>query len=119
MFNPEYIRNSIENALGSYFIIGGIVFIIMVFLTVNLKDTVHNVIIGWGFKWKKNYKLRDIIKYNNERWYIDNLNGIRIKFLLVIEWEEGTEFIILSKEELTMTYHLFQKSPIRKVGSFR
>jgi len=100
-------------------VVGGILAIlIVVAFSKNIPDIAHNYIIGMCFKWKKNYCPRDIMEINKEKWYIDHMNSLDIKFLTVIEWDPHGGEIILGTREMVKTYHEFQKSARIKLGNF-
>jgi len=116
MFSPEIIQGFVQNTLDSYINIV-VMFVLIVFITVNLKEMTHSLIIGWFIKVFKQYKPRDILKIDGEYWYLDHLNSYRIKFLKVIDID--TDNIVLSKEEMSIEYSQFLKSKIIRIGSFR
>ena len=115
MFNPEMIQGFIDNTLDNYVNLI-VLFILVIFISVNLKEMIHSLIIGWFIKAFKQYKPRDIIRIDGELWYLDHLNSYRVKFLKVIDIDDCN--IVLSKEELSIEYSQFLKSKIRRVSCF-
>ncbi len=116
MLNPQMIQGFVENTLDNYLNMV-VLFALIVFLTINAREMMHSLIIGWFIKIFKQYKPRDVLRIDGELWYLDHLNSYRIKFLLVVDMDD--DFIILSKEEMSIEYSQFLKSKIRRVGTFR
>lgn len=108
----QFVSSTIDNYLNMI-----IMFILIIFVTVNAKDMAHNLIIGIFIKVFKSYQQRDILKIDGKEWFVDHLNSYRIKFLEVIEIDQDT--IILSKVEMSIAYTIFLKSKIIRCGSFR
>lgn len=97
-----------------------VAFIFYVAFSKNLPDMGHNFIIGFMMKRKKTYRCGDIFKIDGLEWYLDVMNGLRLKFKRVIDWDRSKDNIVLSKpEELSISYVTFLNMKIHKLGSCR
>lgn len=105
-------------------IVGVIGVIVAFFMTValakNLSNRAWNMMLGWEVKWKKQYQCRDIFMINGAVWYLDVLNGLRLEFTSVKDWnkEEGT-VTTYKGVTLSIAYVTWQHMKIHKLGTCR
>ncbi len=120
---PEGIIKAATLASYQYvmIIIGVLVaFFFIVIIAKILPNRVQLFITGVDIKITKKYRFGDIIKINNDRWYIDHFNGYRITFRKVINWDKGNRSIELDQDEdLSIDYITFYKMKLHRLGNCR
>jgi len=116
---PEGIIKAASMDIYSWIMIGiGVVvaFLLVVAVSKNLVNMAWSFNIGLSLKLTKKYRCGDIIKYNSNDWCLDHMNTYRIKFKQVIDFDD--KYIILSNEELSISYVDFLKMKILRVSHF-
>ena len=95
-------------------------FFITVALAKNLSNRAWNMMLGWEVKWKKQYQCRDIFEIEGKKWYLDVLNGLRLEFTRVKDWEKEAGTVTTIKgETLSIAYVTWQHMKIHKLGTCR
>ena len=99
---------------GMYIIAAAFAFIIIIGISKNIPDIIHNYIIGLSIKTFKKFEVGEVFVYGNKDWELFKLNGISLTFREIATRVDGG--ITTGEKKLTKQYSKFIRDDIITTG---